>query len=165
MFINGTYNILYIDYGSGFFPIACLTTNSFEEDVDKLETTTRDNTNGWRTYTMLNQGYNIPFEGIVINTLFAKGDFTKISYDRLKEIKRNRQLIDWKIQDNELQFIESGKGFIDQLSSASRIDDFVTFSGNILGYGEPTSTTGLFYPLQDGNDNIIEDGNNNEIIV
>tara|TARA_B100000809_G_C15016550_1_gene486907 strand:+ start:499 stop:993 length:495 start_codon:yes stop_codon:yes gene_type:complete len=161
---NGTYNILFIDFGSGFFPIGCLISNSFSEEIETIDSTTRDNA-GWKTQTLTNQSYNIEFSGIVINTLFSKGDFTKISYDRLKEIKRNRQLIDWKIQDNNLQFIESGKGQITSLSSESNIDEFITFSASLQGYGSPKSTSGKLYSLQDGNTNKLQDGNTNEITI
>lgn len=162
--INGTYNILFIDFGSGFFPIGMLTSNSFSEDVDTIDSTTRDNA-GWKTQTLTNQSYNIEFSGIVINTLFNGGDFTKISYDRLKEIKRNRQLVDWKIQDSELQFIESGKGQIISLSSESNIDEFITFSASMQGYGKPYMSSGKLYSLEDGSGKSIQDGNNKSIAV
>ena len=162
--INGTYNILFIDFGSGFFPIGMLTSNSFSEDVDTIDSTTRDNA-GWKTQTLTNQSYNIEFSGIVINTLFNGGNFTKISYDRLKEIKRNRQLVDWKIQDSELQFIESGKGQIISLSSESNIDEFITFSASMQGYGKPYMSSGKLYSLEDGSGKSIQDGNNKSIAV
>ena len=160
--INGTYNILYIDFGvGGFFPIGLLTSNSFSEEIDFLDTTTRDN-EGWKTQVGTNQSYQITFSGLVINTVFAKGDFTKISYDRLKLIKRGRELIDWKIQDDDLQFIESGKGQITAISSSSSIDEFISFEATIKGYGSPNSTSGKAYILQDENSNNIE-ANNNDI--
>lgn len=164
MFIDSTYNLLYIDFGEGFYPVACLTENGFSESIETLDTTTRDNT-GWKTQVLTTQSYEISFSGLVINTVFAKGDFTKISYDKLKELKRNRTLFDWKIQDNELQFIESGQGQITSLSSTSSIDEFVSFEGTIIGYGVPSSTSGKEYILQDGEDNNIQDGNNNDIIT
>tara|TARA_R110000850_G_scaffold173486_1_gene299146 strand:- start:2373 stop:2867 length:495 start_codon:yes stop_codon:yes gene_type:complete len=162
--IDGTYNILFIDFGNGFLPIGKLISNSFSEQIETLDTTTRDNA-GWKTQTLTNQSYNIEFSGIVINTYFSAADFTKISYDRLKVIKRSRQLIDWKIQDSELQFVENGKGQLTSLSSESNIDEFITFSASLQGYGSPSSTSGKLYTIQDGNDNNIQDGNNNEIIT
>lgn len=164
MFINGTNNVLYIQIDGEYLPIACLTSNSFEEDIDTLETTTRDNA-GWKTYTVLNQGFTISFEGLIINTFFAKGDFTKVSLDKLRDLKRNRTLINWQIKDDELQFVDSGQGYIVGLSSGSSIDEYVSFSGTILGYGQPTSTSGKAFALQDGLDNTIQDGNNNDIIT
>ena len=128
-----------------------------------LGTTTRDN-NGWTTSVPTNQSYNISFDGLIINTNFNGGDFTKISYDRLRVLKRSRTLIEWKIQDTNKVFVDNGKGYIVNLSDSSSIDEFVTFTASIEGYGEPNSTTEQELIIQDGNDNNIQDGNNNEIV-
>ena len=162
--IDGTYSILYIKWEDEFLPIGCLTSDSFSEDIEMLDSTTRDNA-GWRTSTPTNQSYNISFDGIVKNTNFNGGDFTKISLDRLRTLKRNRALIEWKTQDKNLVFIDSGYGYITSLSKEASLDEFISFSANIEGYGAPYSTGGLIFTLVDGNNNIIEDGNNNEIIT
>lgn len=164
MFIKGTDRIVYIKWEDEFLPIGCLTSDSFDEDVEMLPTTTRDN-NGWRTDVPTNQGYSISIDGLLINTNFNGGDFSKVSYDRLRVLKRSRTLIDWKIQDINLTFVDSGKGYITNLSDSASIDEFITFNATILGYGEPTSTTGQVFELQDGNDNILQDGNDNTIIT
>ena len=152
-FINGTNQLLYIDFGSGFLPIGCLTANSFTENLETFDSTTKEN-GGWRTSTPTNQGFSIDFEGLQINTLYSGGDFTKISLDLLKVIKRNRVLIDWKIQDTNLTFIDSGQGYVTDLSSDGNIDEFLNFSGTILGYGEPVSTSGL--PINEGLESLLE---------
>ena len=162
--IDGTYSILYIKWEDEFLPIGCLTSDSFSEDIEMLDSTTRDNA-GWRTSTPTNQSYNISFDGIVKNTNFNGGDFTKISLDRLRVLKRSRTLIEWKTQDNNLTFIDSGFGHITSLSKDSSTEEFISFSANIEGYGSPYSTTGIIFTLGDGNGNTIEDGNNNEIIT
>ena len=162
--IDGTYSILYIKWEDEFLPIGCLTSDSFSEDIEMLDSTTRDNA-GWRTSTPTNQSYNISFDGIVKNTNFNGGDFTKISLDRLRVLKRSRTLIEWKTQDNNLTFVDSGFGHITSLSKEASSDEFISFSANIEGYGSPYSTSGIVYTLGDGNNNIIEDGNNNEIIT
>ena len=162
--INGTDRILYIKWNDDFLPIGCLSSDSFDESVDMLDTTTRDN-QGWKTSTPTNQSYNISFDGLVINTNFSGGDFTKISYDRLRVLKRNRTLIDWKIQDFLGICKDTGKGYITNLSDSANLDEFITFSASIVGYGQPISTTGLIFTLQDGNTNIVQDGNNNDIIT
>ena len=162
--IDGTYSILYIKWEDEFLPIGCLTSDSFSEDIEMLDSTTRDNA-GWRTSTPTNQSYNISFDGIVKNTNFNGGDFTKISLDRLRVLKRSRTLIEWKTQDNNLTFVDSGFGHINSLSKDASSDEFISFSANIEGYGTPYSLGGLGYALGDGNGNTIEDGNNNEIIT
>ena len=157
--INGTYSILYIDYGFGFFPIGCLTSNSFSEDVETLDSTTIDN-QGWKTQVLTNQSYSIDFSGVVIKSLTGVNN-DKASYDRLKLIKRDRQLINWKIEDE--YYIESGQGQITSLSSDANIDEFVEFSATLQGYGKPLTTEPTVASIQDGISNSIEDGINNSI--
>ena len=64
-FANGAYKVLYIKVGEVYFPIGCLTSNSFSEEVAMLGTTTRDNSDGWKTSIPTLQSYNISFDGII----------------------------------------------------------------------------------------------------
>ena len=162
--IDGTYNVLYIKWEDEFLPIGCLTSDSFSEDVD-MSSSVISNSYGWKTSKPTNQSYNISFDGIIKNTNFIGGDSSKISLDRLRVLKRSRTLIEWKTQDNNLIFVDSGFGYITSLSKDASTDEFISFSANIEGYGAPYSTSGLIFTLGDGNGNIIEDGNNNEIIT
>jgi TP901-1 family phage major tail protein len=127
--IDGTYNILYINAGDGFFPVGNLVSNSFNESTDTIDSTTRDNA-GWKTQTLTNQSYNLEFNGLVSNAIST----TKINYDTIKNIKRNKQIIDWKVSDNQLN-IEGGKAQITSLSNDSSTDEFVSFSASLQGYG------------------------------
>lgn len=138
MFINGTYRILYIDVqdGNGMLPIGYLTSHSFSEDTDSIDSTTRDN-GGWRTNRLTNQGYSIDFDGLVLESEIS---FTKQTYYTLKTIKRDRTLIDWKI-DNA----ETGSGYITSLSNDNSIDEFVSFTAEITGYGIVTIVLDSIY--------------------
>ena len=133
--IDGTYSILYLDIGQGFLPVGSLTANSFSETVETLDTTNIEN-GGWKTYVLTKQEYTINFSGVAINSLYAGGDNTKFSYDIIKTIKRNRTLIDWKVQDNAGN-LDYGKCYITELSSESNIDEFISFNATLLGYGVP----------------------------
>jgi hypothetical protein len=164
MFINGSNRVLFIKWEDEFLPIGCLTSDSFSENVEMLSTTTRDNA-GWATSVPTNQSYNISFDGLVINTNFNGGDFNKVSLDRLRELKRSRTLIEWKSEDVDKIFVDSGKGYITDLSDSANIDEFISFNGSIVGFGEPNSTTASSFYLQDGSENLIQDGNNNLIIT
>ncbi len=139
MYINSTYSILYLDFGNGFLPIGCLTQTSFTENVETLETTTKEN-NGWKTNVLTSQGFSLSFSGLSINTLYNGGDFTKYSYDVLKTLKRNRALVDYQIKNLNTGNIESGKCQITDLSGNYNLDEFESFEGTLLGYGQPTST-------------------------
>ena len=157
--IDGTYSILFIDYGFGFKPVGCLTSNGFSEEIETLDSTTIDN-RGWKTQVLTNQSYNIDFAGVVVNSLTGANN-GKVSYDRLKLIKRDRQLINWKIEDK--YSTESGQGQILNLSSEANIDEFVQFTASLIGYGKPLTTAARIPSLEDGLSNSLEDGNNNSI--
>lgn len=129
--IKGKLLILSIKVDGVFLPVGCLTSNSIEEESEMLNTTTRDN-NGWETSRPTIQSYVINFEGIQINTIFKDGDSSKVSYDKLKALKRNRDLIEWQITGGET---ETGKGYITELSEASPVDGMLSFSGVITGDG------------------------------
>ena len=114
MFTKGEDRVLYIKINNEYLPIGCLTGDSFSESSEMLDTTTRDNA-GWKTSTPTLQSYNISFDGLVINTSDLGGDQTKISYDRLTLLKRNKTLIEWKSQDTLGVFVSVGKGYITEL--------------------------------------------------
>lgn len=149
MFINGAYRLIYIDYADdgNFLPVACLTSNSFSEESESLDSTTRDN-NGWKTSLATNQSFSMQISGIQLNTNFSGEDFNKVSYDRLKILKRNRTVFDFKIQDSNLIFIETGKAWIDSISESAEIDENLSFEASLVGYGTPVSSSGVEFSLQ-----------------
>tara|TARA_R110000822_G_scaffold9163_2_gene35793 strand:- start:2050 stop:2511 length:462 start_codon:yes stop_codon:yes gene_type:complete len=143
--INGSYSVLYVKWQGNFLPIGCLTSDSFSEESEMLDTTTRDN-GGWKTSRPTSQNYNISFDGLVQNTNFIGGDFNKISLDRLTVLKRSRTLIEWKTQDNNFVFVDSGFGYITSLSDLSNVNEFISFTCEIEGFVSPESeTSGVDY--------------------
>tara|TARA_R110000851_G_scaffold98366_4_gene212923 strand:- start:77 stop:481 length:405 start_codon:yes stop_codon:yes gene_type:complete len=133
--INGTYSVFYIKWQGNFLPIGCLTSDTFDEEIEMLDTTTVDN-KGWKTSIPTKQNYNISFDGLIKNTNFDGGDSSKISLDRLRVLKRNRDLIQWKTQDADLIFISSGFGYITSLSKSANVDEFISFNCEIEGFGQ-----------------------------
>jgi hypothetical protein len=151
---NGSDRILYVKWQGNWLPVACLTDNSFSESSELLPTTTRDNS-GWNTSRPTNQSYLISFDGLQLNSTVTGGNFSVASYDRLKIMKRNKMLIDWKIQGSEFPIVDYGKGYVNELSEASPVDDFLSFSGSITGYGIPLTTTLGEFVLNDGNPDVL----------
>lgn len=139
MFLNGTNRIVYIKWEDEYLPIGCLTSDAFDEDVEMLETTTRDNA-GWRTSVPTNQGYSISFDGLVKQTLIDDLNSDIISYNRLITLKRDRTLIDWKIETSDDIYISEGKGYILNISNSASIDEFINFNATIQGYGNIIET-------------------------
>lgn len=144
-FIQGEERILYIKYDGDYLPVGCLTSNPISENSETIETTTRENF-GWRTEYPTIQSYNINFDGIQILTTGVSGDDTKLSYDRIKLMKRNRERIEWKIEDSDLRFIDIGEGYITEIGEENEVGGVLTFSGKIVGFGMPvaSSTPGLY---------------------
>tara|TARA_R110000851_G_scaffold330168_2_gene502715 strand:- start:294 stop:755 length:462 start_codon:yes stop_codon:yes gene_type:complete len=145
--IDGTYNVIFIKIDGVFLPVGLQTSDSFEESVETIDTTTRDNA-GWKTSRPTNQNYNISFEGLIMNTNFTGGDSTKVSLDKLRVLKRARTKIEWKTQDDALTFVDSGYGYITSLSKSTNIDEFISFSASIEGFGAPISTSLEEFDLQ-----------------
>lgn len=156
-FIDGEERILYIKEDETYLPIGCLTSNPLSETSDTIETTTRENS-GWKTELPTKQSYTITFEGYQILTAGVSGDSTKLSYDKLKLLKRNRTRVEWKIEDADLQFIDVGYGYITEISEANEVGAVLGFSGRIVGFGMPvaSSTPGL-YLFEDGEPFLFED--------
>jgi predicted secreted protein len=156
-FIRGEERVLYIKVDDAYVPVGCLTSNPISENTETIETTTRQ-TNGWRTELPTKQSYSINFDGIQILTFGDDGDNTKLSYDRLRVMKRSRELVEWKIEDGDLRFIDIGYGYITEISEANEVGALLTFSGRIVGFGMPTaaSTPGL-YLFEDGQPFVFED--------
>ena len=163
-FVNGEDRILYVKINGAYLPIGCLTDNSFDESVDFLDTTTRDN-GGWKTSRPLNQQYSIPFNGVQVNSTLAGGNFNVASYDKLKQLKRNRQLIDWKIQGTFYPIVDYGKGYIGSISEANAVGEFMTFTGSIAGYGQPLMASTNLVVLNNGDPTVIVNNGNNNVII
>jgi len=153
-YYNGSDRILYIKQLGSWLPIGCLTSNSLSESSEMVKTTTRDN-NGWDTSRPSNQNYTISFDGLQLNTTVAGGIFTAMSYDKLKLLKRNRILLDWKIQGTLFPVVDYGKCYISEISEASAVDEFLTFTGTLVGYGEPKVRTLGEFVLNDGDPDVI----------
>jgi hypothetical protein len=162
---KGEERILYIKISGNYIPIGCLSDNSFSESSETIDTTTRDN-GGWATSRPTMQSYNISFNGIQVNSTIAGGDLNVASYDRLKELKRDRQLLEWKIQGTNFPIVDYGKAYITDISEAAPVNELITFSGTLSGFGQPLMASIALVLLNNGDPSvIIQDGNTNLIKV
>jgi len=133
-FANGVIKIVYI-YDDGIYkPIGCLTSNSFSESSEFLETTTRQNTEGWKSSIPTQQSYTISLSGLL--TLNNRTD-TLLTYRDLQKLKRDKTLFSWKINTQDPTISDFGSGYIASLSNNAEIDSFMDFSAEIIGYGQP----------------------------
>ena len=140
-YINGEIKILYLKKNGEYLPIGCLSDNNFSETSTTLDTTVRTNKNGWSSSIPVTQSYSIEFSGLLTVDLISD---TNVTFQEIRDFKRQRTLIEWKIDDGEGN-PDFGQGYITSLSEAANIDELVSFSGGIIGSGEPTNTFDSIY--------------------
>ena len=133
-FYNGVYKIISIYINGAYVPIGCLTSNSFSESSEMLDTTTRQNSNGWKTSIPTMQTYSISFNGLVIEDSL---EGTRLTYRDLETLKREKTKFSWRINTQNPLKNDYGYGYINNLSNNAEIDSYVDFSAEIQGYGEP----------------------------
>lgn len=131
---KGEERILYLKVNGEFLPICCLSENSFSETAESFETTIKGQAS-WKTDKILSQSYTISFSGIQILTKFFNTNF--LSYDTLKDLKRRRQLLEWKIDGENFPIVDSGYCYITDISESAVVNELITFSGTLTGVGEP----------------------------
>ena len=137
--MNGSYKILYIYSGAEWFPIGCLTSNSISESTDVLDSSTRGNTDGWKSFVPTNQSFTISFDGILSED--NRGG-TILTYGDIKGFKRARTKIQWRIAMSDGSGdTDAGYGYITSIGEAASIDEFITFTGEIIGVGDPSVTS------------------------
>jgi len=139
-FALGDNEILYIQINYVYLPIACLTSNGMSEEAEMMSTTTKDD-GGWETSIPVRQRFSIDFSGLVTNEISST---TEITYKDLRNIKRQRTLVDWKVTRTD-GYADYGQGYITSLSSVASVDAFVQFDGSMVGYGNPANEFYNFY--------------------
>src|SRR5678809_1317264 len=111
MCIRDSDRIIFIKLNGNWLPIGCLTDNSMDESAEMMDTTTRDN-KGWVTSRPVLQSYTISFNGLQMNTTVAGGNFNAASYDKLKQLKRDKMLLNWKIEGTVYPIVDYGQCYI-----------------------------------------------------
>lgn len=160
----GEDRILYFKVNGSWLPVGCLTGNSFSESAEMMDTTTRDN-QGWTTSRPLVQSYEISFEGLEINSTVAGGNFSTVSYDKIKLLKRDKILLNWKIQGTVYPIVDYGKCYVTALSDTNPVGEFVSFTGSATGFGKPLVTTLGTTVLNNGDPNVIVNSGDPNVLI
>lgn len=155
-FLKGYSRVLYIKDDGEFKPVGCLTSNPLSEGSEMIKTTTAES-GGWRTSRPTNQFFSISFEGMQILTGTGY-DETMLSYDTLKEKKRAKELLEWKIENVSGSLSDAGSGYITEIGESNAVGDFLTFNGVIEGFGQPVFSRGSADYWQNGNEMLFQDG-------
>lgn len=123
-YIQGDDILLYINTVNGYLPVMCLLDNPIDESTELIETTSRGS-GGFRSYIGGIQDYSISFSAHVII------DPDLVSYEHIKQLKRNITVFDWVMRNDDYSFSETGKGFISSLNVQSASRELVTFNATI----------------------------------
>jgi hypothetical protein len=163
-FTLGEDRLLFIKVDGTYLPIGCLTANSLEESSEFIDTTTRDN-GGWTTSRPVMQSYNISFSGLQVNTTIAGGNFGIASYDKLRDFKRDRILLDWKLQGTLYPVVDFGKFYIQNLSDTENIGELLAFSGTAVGFGAPQYQSLGETLLNNGDPTVIVNNGTTDVLI
>ncbi len=161
MTIQGKDSLFYIYYNDVWFPVACLTSSPFSEDVEMMPTTTRDSA-GWKTAKPTMQSYSIELNGLLTKDDADSGN-NVISYPKLREFKRNRIKIEWKIETEGGYYIDSGFAYITSINKTDDVGEMIGFTASLQGYGAPSESNNKVYVLGEPDKNTVYGENNNLI--
>ena len=89
------------------------------------------------------------------NTTIAGGNFTIASYDKLRDFKRSKILLDWKLQGTSYPIVDFGKFYIQSLSTTENVGEFLSFSGTAVGFGPPLTQPLADTLLNNGDPNVL----------
>lgn len=146
--IRGEESLFYIKKNDIWIPVGCLTGSPFSEESQTIKTTTREN-EGWTTEVPTNQSYSIELSGLVVRDDEDSGNGL-ISYRELVGMKRNRKLIEWKREVESGYNIDSGRAYIVNISDTDTVDEMISFTATLRGYGKPEESNRRIYILGDG---------------
>lgn len=123
------------DGTSAYEPIVCLTSNTLNENVGEVSApSTKCDTNNALIREAGQYAYDIAFEGV-----YAETEASKLSWAEIRTKLRALGTVTWRITtvyDDASTDIEYGEGFFSNLSKSAATEDFISFSGSILGSGD-----------------------------
>lgn len=150
-YIKGDDVFLYIYYNGAFNAISCLIDNPLEESTEEIETTVRGS-GAFRSYIPGMQDYRVSFTA---NMVVGDGF---VSYDDIRQLKRERISFEWRLADSSGEIGDTGTAFISRLDIVASVNQMVTFSATLTpsigGLGD------ILLWSQDGFNVVSQDGLN-----
>ncbi len=120
---------------SAYEPIVCLTSNSLSESVEEITAPrTKCDTNNALVREAGQYSYEIPFEGV-----YAETEAAKLSWAELRTKLRALGNVTWRLTTTYADAstdVEFGTAFFSALEKTSAVDEFLAFSGTLLGSGD-----------------------------
>lgn len=143
---------LYIKKGLEYVVLDCEISANVNDSLDIVSR----NIKGWSESSVNNQSYDI--------TANLTQSISMNSYYFLRDLKRNRTLIEWQNRTENV-YISSGKAYISEINKTMSADAFVTFDISLKGFGKPKTNNNKndVNVLADWNDYILINDTNNAI--
>lgn len=126
--------------------IACLTSNNLSESLQFLNTSGRT-AKGALTVIPVANSYVIDFDAVFVSDL-------SMSWEDLSLATRAMVLGDWEMTGVELM----GYGYLSSLNVVSNSGGIITFSGQIIGYGEIVPTDTIYNVWYQAVDTYVDNG-------
>ena len=137
-YIQGKNEVLAVwDGVDTYEPVVCLTSNSLSESVDEISAPrTKCDTNNALTKAPGDYSYEISFEGA-----YAETEADKLSWAELRDKLRSLGTFTWRITTTYASGtdVEYGTGYFSALEKTAEVEEFMTFSGTLIGSGEITA--------------------------
>lgn len=136
--IKGQNEILSIwDGVDTYEPVVCIISHTVSENVDEISSRTKCDANGATQKESGAYTYEISFEGE-----YAENEADKVSWAELRTKLRSLGTFTWKIETtySSGSDVEYGTGFFGNLDKTAGTDEFISFSGSLIGSGLITST-------------------------
>lgn len=141
----GSDQILYVNTPEGFVRVAFVEEHTLAESTSFLSGVTRL-TNGWGVNVPLSQSFTVSVRAVLTTNIFENDTLVKTNIEFLRAAKRNRELVDLRIETISQNHRHSLRGYISDLSETSPSGGFVRFTLNMIGEGEPVETYGIAAP-------------------
>lgn len=156
--LKGEDSIFFIKYNNVWCPIACETSNSLSENVEMINTTTRDNA-GWKTERPTTQSYSISLEAVLKIDNETENN-NVLSYHKIRKMKRDLTLIEWKRETWAGWYIDEGRAHIIDIGDSNTVGEEITFTLDLNGYGAPLEDTARVNVLGEDLETLIAVNNN-----
>ncbi len=110
-------------------PVGCTITTGLSEQISFIRTCKTSEKGAVKSLGTIHS-YSIPFEAVYVK------DIALMTYQDIQELARNREMIQWALDDSAENVGESGFAFLENLQISGSSDDFLKFTGTLTGYGE-----------------------------
>lgn len=146
MIFTGTDQIFFVLLNEEYVRVAFIEDHTWSEDTAFLSGVTRLS-GGWDVGIPLSQSFSVAVRMVQTRDIIESDILVRTSLDQLRVAKRDRTLLNFKIESLPQGHIRTFKGYISSITEGSPSGRFVRINLTIRGEGQPAEI--LFEPPQD----------------